>query len=81
MSIQCFWHGFPDSHLEFGPAVVWPHEGSNGDFRIHMQNGFSDLGFLQISTCIAYMYSMLVALVALLGAGVGGVCAGGGGIF
>ena len=44
MSIQCFWHGFPDSHLEFGPAVVWPHEGSNGDFRIHMQNGWSDLG-------------------------------------
>ena len=44
MSIQCFWYGFPDSHLEFGPAVVWPHEGSNGDFRIHMQNCFSDLG-------------------------------------
>ena len=44
MSIQCFWHGLPDSHLEFGPAVVWPHESSNGDFRIHMQNGWSDLG-------------------------------------
>ena len=44
MSIQCFWHGLPDSHFEFGPAVVWPHEGSNGDFRIHMQNCFSDLG-------------------------------------
>ena len=44
MSIYCFWHGFPDSHLEFGPAVVWPHEGSNGDFRFHMQNGWSDLG-------------------------------------
>ena len=39
VSIQCFLHVFPDSHLEFGPAMVWPHEGSNGNFRIHMQNG------------------------------------------
>ena len=44
VSIQCFWHGFPDSRPEIGPVVVWPHECFNNDFQIHMQNGWPDLG-------------------------------------
>ena len=63
MSIQCFWHGFPDSRLEFGPAVVWPHEGSNGDYRIHMQNGWPDLGLCIFSSHFAHSSPELLCMV------------------
>ena len=63
MSIQCFWHGLPDSHLEFGPAVVWPHEGSNGDFRIHMQNGWPDLGLCIFSNHFAHSSPELLCML------------------
>ena len=63
MSIQCFWHGSPDSRLEFGPVVVWPHEGSNGDYRIHMQNGWPDLGLCIFSNHFAHSSPGLLCMV------------------